>query len=370
MLYLVGIIIILFLAFLLITKQNKTGADKILFVWFIIVGLHLFLFYIYDNGYYKSFPYLLGVDIPLPLIHGPMLYMYTASITNQSKKWIINILHFIPVILLYIFLIDFYFSSEELKIYTYDNDGKGFEPLMQSISMLINLSGIIYFILSLSILRNHKKNISDYFSFSERINLNWLRNLIFGIGFIWLFVFFADDKLTYGVIVLFVIFIGYFGINQVGIFNQNNSYKELLDESSIINETKIDFIKYEKSNLNEEFALRIQEDMNKLMIEKELYKDPELKLNDLAEKLNVSANHLSQVINSLENKSFYDYINQYRIDKFCSVIESKECENLTLLAIALDCGFNSKSTFNRNFKNYKGITPSDFLKSINSNKVF
>lgn len=369
MLYLVGVIIIFFLAFILITKPNKTNADKLLFTWFIIIGLHLFLFYIFESGNYKSFPYLLGINIPLPLVHGPMLYIYTASITNQSKKWTIDIVHFIPIIILYIYLFDFYFSSEELKIYTYENKGKGFESLMQLISILINLSGIIYFLLSIYLLKNHKKNISNHFSFSEKINLNWLRNLIYGVGFIWLFVFFADDELTYGVIVLFVISIGYFGINQAGIFNQNNSFKELLDEGVKVKEIKDDFIKYEKSNLSDESALRIQEEMNKLMINEELYKDSELNLNDLAEKLNVSTNHLSQVINSLENKTFYDYINQYRINKFCSIIESKEYKNYTILAIALDCGFNSKSTFNRNFKNYKGITPSEFLRNINSDKV-
>lgn len=160
-----------------------------------------------------------------------------------------------------------------------------------------------------------------------------------------------------------MIFIGYFGINQAGIFNQKKSLKES-EENIRNNEIHQVVTKYEKSNLNEESALKIQEKMNLLMKNEELFKNPELTLDDLAEKLNVSSNHLSQVINSLENKTFYDYMNQYRIDKFCSVIENGENKKLTILAIALDCGFNSKSTFNRNFKNFKGITPSEFLKNL------
>ena len=93
------------------------------------------------------------------------------------------------------------------------------------------------------------------------------------------------------------------------------------------------------------------------------YKDPDLTLNDLADKLDVHPNYLSQVINSNENKTFYDLINEKRVEAFIQKTSDAAHQQFTLLAIALDCGFNSKASFNRNFKKFTGQTPSDYLQA-------
>ena len=98
------------------------------------------------------------------------------------------------------------------------------------------------------------------------------------------------------------------------------------------------------------------------MEEEKPFTDPELTLNDLAKRLDVHPNNLSQVINSMEKKSFYDLVNEKRVDAFIKNIKKPTSQQYTLLAIALDCGFNSKASFNRNFKKYTGHTPSDYLK--------
>lgn len=168
MLYQIGIIIVFFLAFILITKPNKIEADKILFVWLLVVGLHLTLFYLLFSGNYIYYPKLLGISIPLPLMHGPMLYLYTASITNQSKNWKINFLHFIPALLIYVSLYNFFLSSDQSKILTFENEGKDFKTLTQLISILINLSGIVYFAWSLLLLKKHKKkHFQSFFIFRK-----------------------------------------------------------------------------------------------------------------------------------------------------------------------------------------------------------
>jgi YesN/AraC family two-component response regulator len=101
------------------------------------------------------------------------------------------------------------------------------------------------------------------------------------------------------------------------------------------------------------------------MQSQKLYKNAELTLDDLANSLKVLPNHLSQVINSTENKNFYDYINNLRINEFIELIALLENQKFTLLSLAFECGFNSKTSFNRNFKKATGLTPSEYIKQEN-----
>jgi len=372
MLYLIGVIITFFLAFILLSKSHKTNADKILFFWLIGIGIHLFLYYIVFSENYFEYPYLLGLSIPLPLIHGPFLYLYTASVTNQFKNWKIGLLHFLPVIISFFSLFNFLQLSDEAKILVFINEGRGYETLLFLTLMAIVCSGIIYVTWTLLLLKKHKKNILNLFSYSEKINLAWLRYLIYGIGLIWVFIIFGNDKLLYSVVVLFVIFIGYFGINQVGIFTRkvplidndieihkgvNLSFDEVIIKEDIPP-------KYVKSGLNQEAAMEIYELLKTRMTIEQLYVNSELTLVELAQVLEVLPNNLSQVINAFEQKNFYDYINTKRVEFFIKLVAIPENKKYTILSLAYDCGFNSKSSFNKYFKKVTNQTPSEYLNSL------
>jgi AraC-like DNA-binding protein len=83
---------------------------------------------------------------------------------------------------------------------------------------------------------------------------------------------------------------------------------------------------------------------------------------DVAEKLNVSTNNLSQIINEKLGKNFYDFVNEYRVETAKELLLNPKKQHLTLLAIAFDSGFNSKSSFNNVFKKQTSLTPSEFKK--------
>ena len=102
------------------------------------------------------------------------------------------------------------------------------------------------------------------------------------------------------------------------------------------------------------------------MVDEKPYKDPDLSLSKLATQLHLSTNQLSQVINQFYQKNFYDFINSYRIEEVKLSMINGAVKRHTLLGIALESGFNSKATFNRFFKKYTGITPSQFLKDQNT----
>jgi len=101
-----------------------------------------------------------------------------------------------------------------------------------------------------------------------------------------------------------------------------------------------------------------------LIIVKEIYKDDDLTLYKLAAMLKVSSNHLSQVINSIEGCSFFDFINFHRIEAVKKIIALDEKKHLTILGIAYECGFNSKAAFHRAFKKFTCVTPTEYKKTI------
>ena len=90
------------------------------------------------------------------------------------------------------------------------------------------------------------------------------------------------------------------------------------------------------------------------------YQDPDLSLSSLAEKLNLTPHELSRIINTALKKSFYDFINEYRVAEVIKRMQDPACDHLTLLGIAYDSGFNSKSTFNLIFKKITGKTPAEY----------
>ncbi|RZK09860.1 MAG: AraC family transcriptional regulator, partial [Flavobacterium sp.] len=113
--------------------------------------------------------------------------------------------------------------------------------------------------------------------------------------------------------------------------------------------------KYSNKKIGDEYAATIIQRLEKLLQEQALYKDPNLKLNDLSKKINISGHQLSQLLNDNLGKSFSTYINEYRINEACKMIINQP--NLTLEAIGYEVGFNAKSTFYTTFKKLKHTTP-------------
>lgn len=168
MFYLAGFFITFFLFIVLISKKGKSQADKILALWLFFTGLHLVLFYLFVTKDYTQFPYLLGVEKGLPLIHGPFLYLYTRALTSVRKITKVSLLHFVPVLLLYTAMIPFFLLPAEKKIDVYNHQGAGYEWLINILLPSIIISGVVYVILSFYLLRRHKENIENQFSDTEK----------------------------------------------------------------------------------------------------------------------------------------------------------------------------------------------------------
>lgn len=379
MFYYIGLVISFFLFILLVSKKGKSTPDKILAFWLFIIGVHIFLFISRVNVQIIRFPILLGLEFPMPLLHGPLLYVYSLFLTGRYRQgkfaWI---LHFIAPAISLIAVCPFMFSSIEYKVAVFKNMGKGYEIFMITNLVAIYISALVYTILSLIVLRKHAREIVHQFSYTEKISLNWLRYLVYGLCVIWLVVAYGEDSLIFISLVVFVFLLGFFGIKQNGIFTHTTqfSYSNLppIESSSLNNqiskEEKYAFEgsvstdvkpKYAKSGLSAEQSKSIHNDLLGLMKKKRLFIEPTLSLNDLADELQIHPNYLSQSINEQEGKNFYDFINYLRVEEFKRISTLPENKKYTILTLSIDAGFNSKSSFNRYFKKVTGLSPSEFI---------
>lgn len=382
--FIAGIGVAVFIEFLLISKKPQSMSDRILTLWMFLIIVHLFLFNLYYTGDIYDVPFLLGLEHPLPLLHGVFLFYYVSFVTGQlPRNRKILLLHLLPGGIMYGYILAFFILplTADQKIAVYRAGGAGYAWFNLVKVYAITASGVVYVIISVVMLRRHRIAIRDSFSDLDKVSLRWLEILTYGMGGIWLLLLlFHSEPLTFSGVVVFVFLIGFFGVRQGNIFAHvhgksvptapGDESDEQEDEvRDMHSETAQQRKKYTKSGLRDEAAEDLHAALIALMVEDEMYRKSDLSINDLASALGVHPNHLSQVINQREQKNFYDFVNFYRIQAFKRQIEARKNQNFTLLSIAYDCGFSSKSSFNRCFKNETGQTPSQFAASLSRDQI-
>lgn len=369
----IGIFISFFQFVLLLNKKSKSLPDRILTVWMLVISIHLTSYYLNYQGYWELYPHLVGLTVPFPFFYGPLLYLYVLySIKNDDQLNAKDYWHFLPVLIIYLYMCRFYFfySVEEKRLVDKGmiND---FDTFSNILLVALVISGMAYSIYAYKLLNKYKQLLDNNFSNTERINLNWLKSFIGGIGLIFLtvvivlvtrdlmeFTFpFNLDYIFYTMLVLAITTLGYFGIRHENIFVDNLMFGG-------IEESKVS---YKKSGLKEAVAATKYNALLDIMLTQQPYLEPKLTLNTLAQRLDISPNHLSQIINQFEQQNFNDFINKYRIEEFIN--RASQDSHLTFLALALESGFNSKSTFNAVFKKHKGLTPSQFMSNHKNGSV-
>lgn len=122
--------------------------------------------------------------------------------------------------------------------------------------------------------------------------------------------------------------------------------------------------KYKTNRLTVEECKILEEKISLFMLKEKPYNNPDLKIADLAKGIEVSSHSLSYFFNQYLNQSYYDYINEYRIAEFKKLVNSTEYSKYTLSALAELCGFSSRASFFRSFKKITGITPNEYIRSI------
>lgn len=364
-----GIFMSFFIAFLLLTKKEKALTDRILAAWVVIIGIHLLGYYYNQLGYWEKYPHLIGVTAPFPLLHGPMLFLYTLySLRKDNKIRLKDYLHFAPAVVAYLYMFNFFFfySAEEKSMIDKGEipDYGLFAVILVAASLI---SGLTYSILAYRLTLKHERKIENNFSYNEGINLTWVRYCILGIGFWFLLATiitvlrqvmgvefsFNADYIFYSLLIVFIFYFGYFGIRHENIFINN---PQIVHKAPLQEELAQ---KYKHSGLKKEVAKQIHDRLLEMMNKEKPFLEPKLTLAGLAALIDTTPNQLSQVINQYEKVNFHDFVNKFRVEEF--IKKAHQNKDFSLLGLALDSGFNSKSSFNNVFKKHKGLTPSKFL---------
>jgi len=372
--FLLGAVQAFFFGVILLDREKNRLPPKLLLLFFSIIGFVLIEQYLFQSNIIFEYPHLLGLTYTFPIILGPILFFYTKSLVNENNAILFRnfLLHAIPFLFITTFLIyDFYFISPQEKLIYYEKETQGQTSVFIYIAeFFINFSIPFYSIVSLLLLRKHLKQIKQSYSNIKNIDLHWLKIVLICMVFVsfvsvlmgllsdyFNFISYEDgDYLMYITLTVIIYFLGYHGIKQKPVLTN-------ADRISQIESTPSLKPKYANSSLKDVEKEKLIKRLTKSMENEKPYLNENLTLKDLANKLETTPNNLSQIINEKFNKNFYEFINGYRINEVKSLLSDPKYSHYSMLGIAFECGFNSKSTFNSVFKQFTGKTPSEFKKS-------
>lgn len=357
------------LGFLLIAHPRKVNitANRYLGLFVITVGLALIEIPLFYEKFQVQHPKLFEIIGLVRFLTAPFLYISIVYFTSVHKKFNKKMIwHFLPFLVFALFRFPFFITGKNFE-FNYETGRIVFFIL----GTALPLQTVMYWFLSFWRLEKHIENIRNFLSDTATIDLLWLRSFLLVIVLIvvsWLnLVFFNVTELiqfTPFIYLISLFFLAYFSLQQKEIFDVDTLDSEDVKES--INDKKETPKRLSESRLAE-LNLQLQTSMN----ERKLYLDNQLNLPALAKSINASCNDTSFAINELYGDNFYNFVNKYRIEEAKKLLLSTRYNQLNILGIAYESGFNSKTTFNTTFKKYTGCSPREFLKAnaVAENKV-
>lgn len=311
----------------------------------------------------------------LNLVIGPLLYLYVKRSLDQSgskKEWI----HFILPLLYLVYLSFDLIQSNDFKYNAYVISAHRNWPLLEVHPSVSNdplginkyldllLAVQILFYISLSfgkLVRKAGETGGSILRTNDDV-LKSLRNVVFHI-FMIILIFIAVKTHSHGIAgdYFMGIYVTVFTlITTIRVMNDSTYF----DRSATFLDISIG--KYRKSSLTEEGKQKILNNIKLEFEERQYFSENLASLSDLAKKIGESPHHVSQVLNEKLNKSFFELLASYRVEKAKKILGEDIDIKLTIEEISEMVGYNSKTAFNNAFKKLTGKTPSEFRKSINS----
>ena len=375
----------LLLAGVVVAQRTNRTANRLLAALVAAFTIFLASSVYYATGLIRVYPHFFGISYHMPWIFGPLVYLYAVAASDRSWRFERrHLLHFVPVAISVAVAAPYYMMSGADKIAMYDRLVVGNVPTtILVIDPFKFISGIAYSVATFVYLRRHRRRIEDSYSNTVRVNLSWLFWLAAAAAFIWAMATTAQfaldpapvrDELVTLAIALLVYAIGYMGLRQPEIFRFETAEHRVPVMPATLTLTTVaetraaesDAPRYERSGLGDDEAAKLKAALLLLMDRDRPWTESELTLADLAARLGTTPHKLSEVLNGEIGKTFYDFVNGYRVRDVQRRIEAGEARTRKMLALALDAGFASKSTFNQAFKKHTNQTPSDFTRSTAS----
>ncbi|WP_340200906.1 helix-turn-helix domain-containing protein [Ascidiimonas sp. W6] len=356
-------------------NQNRQES-KWLALFLFLCSLYICPFMLGYAGWYsiKSYrEFLFFVPFQQLLLIGPVIYLYTQSLLNSEFKLPRKaVIHFMPAVFYLLYsLVVFIADKWILEEFYFYADGKD-KDLDFWYQMAGLISMLFYLGLSLRYYWNYRKVSNQEVSYADEISYKWVERfmLAFGLILVLRVLFFILNPewgefgskywyyLCFSILFLYIAFTGYthsvsnpikFPFNQI--LNRQEPAK--FESNATINED--DIVK------DELWSVKIIS----LFDEHKVYSDPTLTLTAVALRLNTNRNVVSNVINQRFKMNFNDFVNNKRVEAVTRKLEQGDHIKKTMLGISIECGFNSKTTFNRAFKKFTKMTPKQYISKNN-----
>lgn len=352
----IGISVSSFAGLLIALKKPATFADKIMAAWLLLISIEL-IFALLNRNLIDiyAFPFV-------AFTYGPLLYLYVTFITRPDLHFRkIDLLHFFPFLVF--FTVSVIFRKQPLidDLDTFFNPDR-FISLRIIYGLSFFLSITAYSLLAFVKIRRHQENLQNVVSYtSGRLTLNWLKiiSISFYVSYFILFILgglnlignyipFDPYYIIFAFVSAFSFLFGFHGIRQ-------SMIEEVTDENG-----SREGEKYARSGLKPDLAAEYLEDLLHYVEKDKPFLDPDLNINDLASATGIPKHYITQVLNENHGRNFFTFINEYRVKEVIERFSDPRFNHYTILAIAFDAGFNSKTTFNSIFRKQTGMTPSEY----------
>jgi AraC-like DNA-binding protein len=334
---------------------------------------------IFNLGWMLGFMgiYVLGQELwffphDVGLVIGPIIYYYLKTQINTDFQFTKqDFKHFIPYCIYFIYHLALFLMGKNMVDWWAN---KVHNPLhIGDIESYVSIiSACVYMVASWRLYQKYLVWLPIERSDTEGVRFDWYRHFLWAIvlavvsalvffvlGF-WVELSYWDIWIQRVIVAAVIYYISFAGYVQAQprhlVFEEKKEDNPPITDLAVVeNEVKIE-PKIDIQEL-EKWKTKIENIMQK----DKLFLNSELTLSELSDKLNSHNSLISNVINTAFQKNFNDFVNEFRVNVFKEKINDPKLKHLTLLAIAFDCGFNSKSTFNRAVKKVTGQMPSEFL---------
>jgi len=358
-----------FLLLAIVTFLKKTPNKKAnnilgiffftLFIYCILVSFHYTS--LIDTNY-SLLRYYSPIDGIFLLMMGPCIYFYVHSVINKpiiffEWKILVHLIPFIPYI-----IFNVYFSTlsyqERLNWLIIDFRDGTIENNLLNVALYSQM--IVYLFLSYSLIKKQLKVSSKVLKNNILIDISWLKLFVqMNIGFILisapLCFYLANEKAN--------IIIGQLGmdIQFLYIF-----FKSVWQTEIFISDEEVVLSTNKDPNLiiDEQLAEEYLKTLLSYMEKNKPYLKEDCNIQAVSEKVGISVHYLSNILNQRFEKSFPEFINEQRINEAKRILSSKYLGKVTMEAIGSECGFGSKSSFNKIFKKYTNLTPTEFRQGL------
>lgn len=359
-----------FTALLLGTKKPSGTANKLMatLMFMLFFDLVFVLIKIKIIDFY-AFPFI-------AFTYGPILFLYVHFMIHPGRKFnYLNLLHFIPFLVFFVVSVVFRQEDVFTNLEDFFVQDKIFSlRIIYGLCFFLSMS--VYSIIVFIMISRHQKNLKNLLSYSSgMLTLNWLKilSISFYVSYVILFILgglniivrflpFDPYYTIFVFIALFSFIYGFYVVKQPGMLDE--FIEEKANEAGSRVKTANNRVGYIKSGLKKAEAEKLLKKLLDFSEREKPFLDRDLNIHTLSELTSIPKHHITEVLNEYYGKNFFTFINEFRVKEVISRMKDPANKNFTILAIAYDSGFNSKSTFNTIFKSITGLTPSQYINTL------